>query len=209
MWVMLNDAWLSIVADRDDEEFLLVRSRRSGDIERVFGIREDVDKAADYHFRQFIHRDHVAGVMAREVQRIAYPNFKNSVKDDKLHTAFTKVWNVGYMMQVNNGLEGVRRRRAHSIIPSSDMNDLWPPLNCESCGVELDHAFHAPVIGQPPGECETCWEKGLHGNHEEEDFEEEGFQEGRDPEDFSFQDLEDLAEENSKVADLFARRSRT
>lgn len=172
MWVMLNDAWLSIVADRDDQDFLLVRSRRQGDISRIFGVDEEVDRSADYHFRQFVPRDHVAGVMAREVQRIAYPNFKNSVKDPQLKTAFSSVWQIGFGIQCDNQLEGLQRRRGSSIIPSSDVNDLWPPLNCESCGAPLDHSFHAPVIGQPPGECETCWETGLHGNYQEEDEEE-------------------------------------
>ena len=36
MWVFLSDAFLSIVAHRDDPDALLVRARRQGDIECVF-----------------------------------------------------------------------------------------------------------------------------------------------------------------------------
>lgn len=214
MWVMLNDAWLSIVADRDDKDFLLVRSRRRGDVARIFGVEEAEDHAADYTFRAFVHRDQVAGVMSREVERIDYPNFKNSVKDDQLHTAFSRVWSIGYGLQMDNATEGQLRRRHGIMGPSSvdQLDDPWPPLNCESCGVELDHAFHAPVIGQPAGECDTCWAKGLHGNHQEtdeEDFDPFNQEEGRDEEDFSQEDLDALEEEDSKIADLFASRTRT
>lgn len=222
MWVMLNDAWLSIVADREDPEFLLVRSRRRGDVARIFGVEEFEDIEADYTFRAFIHRDQVAGAMSREVLKVDYPNFKNSVKDNQLHKAYSSVWSIGWRLQLENQKEGKLRRTFHGTVPSfSEEAEVWPPLNCESCGAPLDHAFHAPVIGQPPGECETCWEQGLYGNHQEDDeeegFEEEGrHQEGRDQEDFSFEELEELEsieeendEENAKVADLFARRSRT
>ena len=152
MWVMLNDAWLSIVADNTDEEFLLVRSRRRGDIERIFGTEEEVNVSADYHFRQFIHRDHVAGVMAREVQRISYPNFKNSVKDPQLKEAFTSVWTIGYKMQWENYDKGVQRRRVVPTMMASDEVDL-----CSWCQEEIDHSFHAPEMGQPVDVCEDCW----------------------------------------------------
>jgi len=167
MWVFLNDAWLSIVEDREDEEQLLVRSRRSGDVARTFGVEEFQDLKADYWYRAHIPRDQVAGAIAREVLRIDYPNFKNSVKDDTLHAAYSKVWTVGFNLQANESIKGKQRRRLGAIIPLNSIeDDVWPPLNCESCGDPLDHSFHAPVIGQEPGTCETCWNKGLYGNIE-------------------------------------------
>ena len=36
MWVCLNNSFLSIVQNRNNLEQLLVRSRRKGDIEKVF-----------------------------------------------------------------------------------------------------------------------------------------------------------------------------
>lgn len=151
MWVMLNDAWFSIVADRDDQEYLLVRSRQSGAIKRVFGIEEDVDTQADYHFRCFIARDHVAGVMAREVQRITYENFKNSVKDPALKTAYNSVWTIGYKMQWDAHDKGVQRRVLQPTI-QSDAVDV-----CSWCQEDIDHSFHAPEYGQPVDVCESCW----------------------------------------------------
>ena len=152
MWVMLNDAWFSIVADRDDPEYLLVRSRQSGAIKRVFGIEEDVDTLADYHFRCFIARDHVAGVMAREVQRVTYPNFKNSVKDPELKKAYNSVWTIGYKMQWDAHDKGVQRRVLQPTIHSDDDGDL-----CSWCHEEIDVSFHAPEPGQPVDVCEACW----------------------------------------------------
>ena len=177
MWVMLNDAWLSIVADRDDQEFLLVRSRQQGAIKRVFGIEEDVDTSADYHFRCFIHRDHVAGVLARETLGIQYDNFKNSVKDPTLHRAYTSVWTVGYKMQWDAHHEGVQRRTLHSTIPAEDVDpDLLE--DCSWCQESIDLAFHAPEPGQPIDVCESCWRANgqgylntfyQEGNEEEDD----------------------------------------
>lgn len=36
MWICLKNSFLSVVADRENKERLLVRARRTGQIERVF-----------------------------------------------------------------------------------------------------------------------------------------------------------------------------
>lgn len=95
MWVFLNDAFLSIVADRDDADRLLVRGRLPGDIERAFPdaqVRETRD--ADYRFRAFIPRSAVASRLAEAVDRIDYPNFKSSVRQDWRHDLYLSVWQV-------------------------------------------------------------------------------------------------------------------
>lgn len=181
MWVMLNDAWLSIVADRDDPEYLLVRSRKRGAVADIFGQGEYEDLEADYQFRQFIHRDHVAGVMAREVQRVTYDNFKNSVKDPQLKMAYNQVWTVGWKIQLNNQNKGVQRRIAQPTIPADDIDPDELEL-CSWCQEDIDVSFHAPEPGQPIDVCETCWR--AHGKgylntfyQEEEGYEEEGDEE--------------------------------
>ena len=154
MWIMLNDAWLSIVADRDDPEYLLVRSRKRGAVADIFGQGEFEDVEADYQFRQFIHRDHVAGVMAREVQRVTYDNFKNSVKDPQLKSAYNQVWTVGWKMQLENQNKGVQRRALQPTITPNAADDLDL---CSWCQEEIDTSFHAPEPGQPVDVCESCW----------------------------------------------------
>jgi hypothetical protein len=72
----------------------LVRARREGDIERVFGRHVEVerDTTADYLFRARVSGEEVAEVIRREVLSISYGNFKNSVRDRTLHDAYMRVW---------------------------------------------------------------------------------------------------------------------
>lgn len=93
MWVYLNDAFLSIVVNNDDPHFLLVRSRKAGDIENVFPEAE-VEKTPgnDYAFRASIARVSVAVALSKEVHRIDYSNFKNSVKEKDRSLTYSRVW---------------------------------------------------------------------------------------------------------------------
>lgn len=102
MWLMLNDAFLSIVKKDCPPDHLLVRARRPGDIEKVFGRRVKVTRQmdADYLYRGIVAREDVEEAMDREVGRIDYDNFKNSVEDRELHDAYLKVWTA--MSEVQN-----------------------------------------------------------------------------------------------------------
>lgn len=95
MWLMMNDSFISIVskAPAKDGE-LLVRARRPGDIEKVFGRKTKVTRAtdADYLFRAIVAKEDVTRAIQNEVMRIDYSNFKDSVVDDELHDAYLKVW---------------------------------------------------------------------------------------------------------------------
>ena len=94
MWVMMSDAFLSIVwGDRCAEDELLVRARRPGDIDRVFPnavVFQTTD--TDYRYRAVVDRALVAGAMAREVMAVDYDNFKGSVKDKVYHDALLRTW---------------------------------------------------------------------------------------------------------------------
>ena len=97
MWLFLNDSFLSIVADRDGSNNLLVRARRSGDIKKVFPTAKPwEDSTADYRFRALLPRDVVAGKIAERVAAIAYPNFKDSVPETDRHNAYFQVWDIMY-----------------------------------------------------------------------------------------------------------------
>jgi hypothetical protein len=102
MWLFLNDAFLSIVHKDCPEGSLLVRARRPGDIEKVFGRRTKVTRAtdADYLYRAVIERDEVVRAIQREVLRIDYGNFKDSIGDRDLHDAAARVW--GAMASLQN-----------------------------------------------------------------------------------------------------------
>lgn len=127
MWVCLNDSFFSIVDEQaklgkaskgkvvqhkkrkaNDRDILVVRARRHGDIEKVFaslmkihGIGLEVTRSEynDYRFRARIPRRVVKEVMAAEVDRILYGNFKNSVESHELHEAYSSVWSVMLRLQ--------------------------------------------------------------------------------------------------------------
>lgn len=99
MWIMLNDAMFSIVADKTDDTKLVVRSRIEGSVESVFGVDEICTTNADYRYRAYIDKEEVANTISDKVFGIDYPNFKDSVKNQNLKNAYTSIWSILYRMQ--------------------------------------------------------------------------------------------------------------
>lgn len=93
MWLCLSDAFVSIVAVPSRPDVLKVRSRCPGHIERLFRVCEvTCTPGRDYLYRAEMARELVGKVLADHVCGIGYPNFKDSVRDPKLHTAYSDVW---------------------------------------------------------------------------------------------------------------------
>lgn len=106
MWICTNKAFLSVVAHRDNKDLLLVRARVKGHIEEVFpGAEVFTQEQADYRYRALLPRSTVASAVAKNLMNIEYDNFKNSVRDRKLHDAYLDVWHVMYDMQRAEKLE--------------------------------------------------------------------------------------------------------
>ncbi len=101
MWICMNDAFFSIVNIPGDDNQLKVRARFAGDIEEVFGPDVLVRKtpSRDYLYRAFIDRGRVAEVLAKRIENINYPNFKDSVLDRSKRDAYSSVWGVMYDAQ--------------------------------------------------------------------------------------------------------------
>jgi len=100
MWIFLNDAFLSIVADRKNPARLLVRARKLGDIERVFPTAiVNVTPTADYLYRAFLPRADVAHAIVERLSKIDYPNFKDSVINPERHDDYFDVWLTMYRKQ--------------------------------------------------------------------------------------------------------------
>ena len=102
MWVLLNNAFFSIVKNRNKKNELLVRARIKGDIEQVFPEANTFeDKNADYRYRAFIETSIVVDKISNEIFKIDYDNFKNSIsKDDFSRTiAYGNVWKELYKLQ--------------------------------------------------------------------------------------------------------------
>lgn len=93
MWIFLEQAFLSIVADRENPENLLVRGRFPKDIERIFpGAEVTETPAADYRFRAFLPRAEVARVLGESVLAVSATNFKASIRDPWRHSVYGDVW---------------------------------------------------------------------------------------------------------------------
>lgn len=125
MWIMLNDAFFSIVNKDCGRDELMVRARRPGDIEKVFeticpGITVTEYTASDYHYRAAIKRTALAEAMVAEIGRITYSNFKDSVEDKPLHDAYLRVWHAMAALQPKRPYSGATWNRGRSLFDFGD-----------------------------------------------------------------------------------------
>jgi hypothetical protein len=109
MWVFKNDAFVSLVQDRDMPDQLWARARVRGHLEAFFGEDADVLEVietpnADYAFRAAVARADVASVLCKSAADVRYENFKKSIpmnrKGDRYHDALMKVWSAMHALQV-------------------------------------------------------------------------------------------------------------
>lgn len=98
MWIGLNDGWLSIVRNFNDDETLLVRARKIEHLTNVFPQCDYFkDSSADYPYRAFIPREEVGEAVKKRLKETKYTNFKASVKDRQLKALYNEMWSlVGY-----------------------------------------------------------------------------------------------------------------
>lgn len=93
MWILLNDATLSVVEDRRNPKYLRVRSRVKGDIERVFPSAVVLERWwSDYRFCAILPRRVVAEKMVERITSIDYDNFKDSVQEKDRADMYTGIW---------------------------------------------------------------------------------------------------------------------
>ena len=120
MWVFLNNAFLSIVAPApydnvDPDQYLKVRGRFAGDIERTFpGAKVICSRSSDYLYRAFVERGEVAVALAQHLLNCSYTNFKVSVEDVDRHATYLQVWARMHCAQEDARIRKsrVRKRRA-------------------------------------------------------------------------------------------------
>ena len=71
MWINFSDGFVSVVANRDDPNGLLVRARRREILETLFPNREIISTSnSDYKYRVFATRDEVSKLIAERVANI-------------------------------------------------------------------------------------------------------------------------------------------
>lgn len=94
MWIMLNNAFVSIVRKDCKPGHLLVRARRREDLENLLGPKTDikVGGGTDYAYRACVPEDRVAEIIAEQIKSINYSNFKDSIADRDLHDCCMNTW---------------------------------------------------------------------------------------------------------------------
>lgn len=131
----MNDAFLSIVAHRRRHDLLMVRARVKGHIERVFPkarVYRTPDR--DYLFRACVPRPEVGKAVAKSLREIEYGNFKDSVADDHLHTAYAQVW--GTMLRLQNRYEPAYR--------NPYQGSLALGLDADDGRIRFDYPYRSP-----------------------------------------------------------------
>jgi len=110
MWIFKNDAFVSIVQDRDMDDQVWVRGRIRGDVERFMGKGYDLEvietNDADYRFRACVPKADAAARAMEAVTAIKYDNFKGSIDERKAngrrrHDAYLRVWSAMMSYQRN------------------------------------------------------------------------------------------------------------
>lgn len=160
MWIFLNDAFISIVRPRnegayDPDRYLMIRARIQGDLERLFpGVTVFENKGTDYRFRCFVEKEHVAQLIAEDITKISYTNFKDGVRDKARHDCYMSVWTVMFREQESRR---PRRKRTKKDKQLSQAADRWG-IGARGDGmphggvdnVHWDYATQSWKIGKQP-----------------------------------------------------------
>lgn len=102
MWVYTKHGFFSIVQDKDDEGYLIVRARVKGDIEFYFDARQVKEtENSDYRYRIRLHREIVNTWLYEAVDDIDYTNFKAAagMQDNRRSEYYGLIWSIMADMQ--------------------------------------------------------------------------------------------------------------
>lgn len=100
MWLFTSGSFISVVADRDSTDMLLISARADGHIQHLFPRAKVFHRDdADYRFRALVSRKTVQQVIAKQVASIGYDNFKHTVTEPRYHSACLRVWSTMNRLQ--------------------------------------------------------------------------------------------------------------
>lgn len=115
MWIMTNTGWMSIVKHRTKKDVLILRARNVDPLLKYFPPREIIyNLHADYAWRVETTLDYCLKIVATEIYKIDYGNFKESVEDGSLCRAYHQVWSIGLSYQLDEeetGLSKLTRKK--------------------------------------------------------------------------------------------------
>lgn len=100
MWICLNNAFISAVQDENDVNGLKIRARNRAHLKALFPENKIFASAdTDYRFRVFVPKHKFAALIAMKITEIDYLNFKDSVRDHKLHDLYASFWSLHWRYQ--------------------------------------------------------------------------------------------------------------
>ena len=102
MWIFTKKGFFSIVQDKDDENYLIVRARVKGDLEALMGNNAallngypiEEDAGSDYRYRVRMERDVAEYFLLFAMKDIDYTNYKAAVYsvDPRRSEYYGMVW---------------------------------------------------------------------------------------------------------------------
>ena len=99
MWLFTTQGFYSVVEDRDDPRWLLVRARTREDLaalgSQVEGLQIFESADADYRWRARLLREEWLAAVAQLAHAVDYPNFKEAVAErqgSRRASIYSKVW---------------------------------------------------------------------------------------------------------------------
>jgi hypothetical protein len=123
MWICMDSSFVSAVQDRDDPEGLVIRARSKKHLTRLFpGKAIAITPEADYVARVFVTKVEFAAVVSQRIEAISYDNFKNSVRNHRLHQLYTEFWGLHWRYQKDEEADWSRH----------------PPALSNGSGIEAD-----------------------------------------------------------------------
>jgi hypothetical protein len=100
VWICLNDAFVSAVADPTMPGILRVRARKREHLAKLFpGVKIQGSSRTDYGWRVFVSKEEFAALVVKRIYGIDYDNFKDSVLDDRLHDLYADFWTLHWEYQ--------------------------------------------------------------------------------------------------------------
>lgn len=110
MWLFTRNSFLSLIADHDDPNMLMVRARMRGDIHHLWPqvVVEVSPPWRDYKYRARIPRTEVAEALSREITQLSYGNFKEAagLADKRRSKFYGWIWCI--MADAGDELDGRR-----------------------------------------------------------------------------------------------------
>lgn len=100
MWIFTETGFISAVAHRDDQRFMMVRARDKQSLEELALMSQteiEYTPNADYSWRVVVHKQDLYGFMENAISVADYDNFKNRVtltRGRRFVDALHHVWEI-------------------------------------------------------------------------------------------------------------------